>query len=63
MLFNEIDIKRNKCFNNQDFLIYMRKKDIFIDENTCDLLFIRLDNNRNGTVELKEIQKEFKASF
>ena len=63
VFFNEIDINRNKCFNNQDLLIYIRKRGIFIDENACDLLFIRLDNNRNGTVELKEIQKEFQSSF
>ena len=62
-LFNEIDIMNNKYFDNQDFLIYIQKKGIFIDENACDLLFIRLDKNRNGTVELNEIEKEFKSIF
>ena len=61
--FNEIDTMKNKYFENQDFLLYLRKKGIFIDENACDLLFIRLDNNRNGTVELNEIEKEFKSTF
>ena len=61
--FNEIDISKNKHFDEQDLLIYIQKKEIFIDENACDLLFIRLDSNRDGIVEFKEIKKEFKAIF
>ena len=62
-IFNEIDNKKNKKFNEHDLLKYIKQKGIFLDENSCDLLFIRLDSNRNGTVELWEIEKEFKSIF
>ena len=61
--FKEIDISKNKHFDEQDLLIYVQKKCIFIDENACDLLFIRLDRKRKGTVEFSEIKKEFKFIF
>lgn len=61
--FNNIDFKNNRKLDQQDLLAYLQKKRIFIDENGCDLLFIRLDSNRNGTIELNEIEKEFKSVF
>ena len=61
--FKEMDIMRNRYFNQQDLLIYIQKKGIFIDENACDLLFIRLDRNRNGIIEFEEIEKEINSIF
>ena len=61
--FKEMDIMRNRYFNQQDLLIYIQKKEIFIDENACDLLFIRLDRNRNGIIEFEEIEKEINSIF
>ena len=62
-IFNEICSNDNKNFNEYDLLKYIKQKGIFVDENYCDLLFIRLDCNRNGTVEFWEIAKEFKSVF
>ena len=61
--FKEMDITRKKYFDEQEFLLYIQKKGIFIDENACDLMFIRLDKNRNGIVEFKEMEKEFNSIF
>ena len=59
--FNEKDIMKNRYFNQQDLLIYIQKKGIFINENECDLLFIRLDRNKNGIIEFEEIEKEINS--
>ena len=61
--FRDIDIEGNGHFNEKDLFLYIQKKGIFIDENSCDLLFIRLDNDRKGTVEMNEIEKEFMNIF
>ena len=61
--YKEMDIMRNRYFNQQDLLIYIQKKGIFFDENACDLLFIRLDRNRNGIIEFEEIEKEINTIF
>ena len=63
LYFNNIDVMNNRKLDQKDLLDYLQKKRIFIDENACDLLFIRLDSNRNGTIELSEIEKEFKSVF
>ena len=59
--FKEIDIMRNRYFNEHELLKYIKKKGIFVDENVSDLLFIRLDKNRNGIVEFEEIEKEINS--
>lgn len=61
--FKEIDIMRNRYFNEHELLKYIKKKGIFVDENVSDLLFIRLDKNRNGIVEFEEIEKEINSVF
>lgn len=61
--YRRINVNNNGKFDEQDMMSYVKKKGIFIDENACDLLFIRLDSNKNGTVELNEIEKEFKSVF
>ena len=63
LYFNNIDVMNNRKLDQKDLLDYLQKMRIFIDENACDLLFIRLDSNRNGTIELSEIEKEFKSVF
>ena len=63
LYFNNMDVMNKRKLDQQDLLDYLQKKRIFIDENACDLLFIRLDSNRNGTIELNEIEKEFKSVF
>ena len=63
LYFNNIDVMNKRKLDQQDLLAYLQRKRIFIDENACDLLFIRLDRNRNGTIELNEIEEEFKSVY
>ena len=60
---NKIDITKNNYFDEQDLLLYLKKNKILIDEDSCVLLFIRLDYNHDGEVNLFELKKEFNSIF
>ena len=57
-LFEKIDTGKNGYFSNDDLVIYMKKNRIFTSNKDIDLLFIRLDKNRNGKIDYKEIYDE-----
>ena len=57
-IFGKIDLGKNGFFSNDDLTIYMNKNRIFTDKKELDLLFIRLDKNRNGKIDFKEIYDE-----
>ena len=57
-LFGKIDTGKNGYFSNDDLVVYMKKNRIFTDNKELDLLFIRLDKNRNGKIDYKEIYDE-----
>ena len=57
-IFGKIDIGKNGYFSNDDLVVYMKKNRIFTDNKELDLLFIRLDKNRNGKIDYKEIYDE-----
>ena len=56
--FGKIDMGKNGYFSHDDLVLYMEKNRIFTDEKELDLLFIRLDKNRNGKIDYKEIYDE-----
>ena len=56
---NVIDMTKNSYFDIQDLLLFLKKKNIFIDEDSSCLLFIRLDKNHDGKVNLRELENEF----
>ena len=60
---NNINITKNNYFDEHDLLLYLKKKGIFIDDDSCCLLFIRLDSNRDGKVNSEELKEEFKYIF
>ena len=57
-LFGKIDTGKKGAFSNDDLVVYMKKNRIFTDNKELDLLFIRLDKNRNGKIDFKEIYDE-----
>ena len=57
-LFGKIDTGKTGAFSNDDLVVYMKKNRIFTDNKELDLLFIRLDKNRNGKIDFKEIYDE-----
>jgi hypothetical protein len=45
-------------FNENDLANYLKKNYAFTSTKDSDLLFIRLDRNRNGKVEYWEMEEE-----
>ena len=57
-IFKSIKKDNKNTINNRDLYAYFKKNSILCDEYENGLVFIRLDRNRNGTVELRELQEE-----
>ena len=57
-IFNGIDYNKKGYFSNEDFVNYLRKRYLYDDSIAADLLFIRLDKNRNGNIVIEEIEDE-----
>ena len=57
-IFENIDILKMGYFTNNDLIVYLKKNRIFNTNLDADLLFIRLDKNRNGKIDYQEIYDE-----
>ena len=57
-IFGNIDILKNGYFTNNNLVLYLKKNNIYTNSLEADLLFIRLDKNRNGKIDFKEIYDE-----
>ena len=57
-LFGKIDTGKTGYFSHNDLEVYMKNNRIFTDNKELNLLFIRLDKNRNGKIDFKEIYDE-----
>ena len=62
-IFGKIDLGKNGFFRNDDLTIYMNKNRIFTDKKELDLLFIRLDKNRNGKIDYREVEDELQTLY
>jgi len=62
-IFRNIDVCCRGRFNEQDFLCYLKKNCIFTNTKDADLLFIRLDKNRDGCVDCFELEDELKPVY
>ena len=60
-IFDDIDFNRKGYFEINDFIMYLKKNYLYGNSVAADLLFIRLDKNRNGRIELKEVEDEIKS--
>ena len=59
-IFDLFDLDNKGYFNFEDYILYLKKNSL-IDENLkVNLLFIRLDKNRNGNIETYELYDEIK---
>ena len=59
-IFKFIDVNESGFFKENELISYLKEIDGFNNMKDCDLLFIRLDKNRDGKVEYYEIEDEFK---
>ena len=57
-IFGNIDTSKNGYFSNKDLETYLKNNNIYNDDLDKDLLFIRLDKNRNGKIDYQEIYDE-----
>ena len=57
-IFENIDISNNGYLSNEDLEKYLKKKGIYRNDLDKELLFIRLDKNRNGKIDYQEIYDE-----
>ena len=48
---------------NNDLIVYLQKNLLFISDKLADLLFIRLDKNRNGNVFYREVEDELQTVY
>ena len=62
-IFNSIDINNLGYFYEENLYNYLDKNGLIEDENDSDLLFIRFDKNRDGTVDYNEFEDEFQLQI
>jgi len=62
-VFELIDYLKIGYFNNKDLVDYFQKENIYYNPKDLDLLFIRLDKNRNGKIDYKEIEDELQTLY
>ena len=62
-LFKNLDIQNKSFFTVQDLSNYLHRNKIFTNMKDCNLLFIRLDKNRDGKVDYEEFKEELEAIF
>jgi Ca2+-binding EF-hand superfamily protein len=62
-IFRLVDIIDCGYFSNNDLVVYLRKNLIFITDKHADLLYIRLDKNRNGKIDYREVEDELQTVY
>ena len=58
-LFKLIDINNYGYFEYSNLINYLQKSKLNYKQLNADLLFIRLDKNRNGKITFKDFEDEF----
>ena len=59
-IFDLFDIGNKGFFNFEDYILYLKKNSMLEENLKVNLLFIRLDKNRNGNIETYELYDEIK---
>jgi calmodulin len=62
-IFRMFDLRGIGYFNFEDFIRYLKDNEILDESLNVDLLFIRLDKNRNGRIDFTEIADEIEALY
>ena len=60
-IFGLLDYLRNGYFTNSDLMVYLQKQNLLGNNKDADLLFIRLDKNRNGKIDYREVEDELQT--
>ena len=62
-IFGLIDNIKKGYFNINELYLYLQKEGIIFYDKDVDLLFIRLDKNRNGKIDYREIEDELQTLY
>ena len=62
-VFGLIDLIHRGYFTNDDLIAYVQNQNIEYEDKDLDLLFIRLDKNRNGKIDYKEVEDELQTLY
>jgi Ca2+-binding EF-hand superfamily protein len=62
-IFRLLDILGCGYFTNSDLNVYLRNRGIFSTNKDADLLFIRLDKNRNGKIFYGDVEDEVQTIY
>ena len=62
-IYANIDRNNLGYFFNDSLVEYLKNNGIYTVMRDADLLFIRLDRNRNGKIEQSEIRDELEPSY
>ena len=62
-IFKLFDLKGLGFFVFEDFIRYLKDNEMLDESLNVDLLFIRLDKNRNGKIDFTEIADEIQALY
>ena len=62
-IFGLVDYLNRGYFTNNDLVEFIQKQNIAYDDKDLDLLFIRLDKNRNGKIDYKEVEDELQTLY
>ena len=62
-LFGLLDQNEKGFFDNNEMMEYLANNGILENTRDADLLFIRLDKNRNGKIEFFEVEDELQTLY
>ena len=62
-IFGLLDYPCRGYFTNNDLIVYLQNKGIYSSNKDADLLFIRLDKERNGNVYYREVEDELQTLY
>ena len=62
-IFELLDNRKRGYFTDSDLLVYLKNQRLLKNDKDADLLFIRLDKNRNGKIDYKEVEDEVQTLY
>ena len=62
-IFGLVDNQRKGCFTDEELLDYLQNNGLLENNKAADLLFIRLDKNRNGKIFYPEVEDELQTVY
>ena len=62
-IFELLDYLRRGYFTNSDLIVYLQNRGLFTSSKDADLLFIRLDKNRTGKIDYRNVEEEVQTLY